>query len=171
MKKFFAMAILAAFMCVVPNSGAFAQTEINYFTPEQVVKYNVYEYPSPDSYFYLPNNFQTEFTITNGKFFMIENHDFLSDRKIDIDVYFYSHCDTLMGKVRIREGSMVHRISIPHKPNTLECKELKVKIVNRTSTNKDFKFLVFEPVNAVKGVPTPNSKYICGDECCGNKEK
>ena len=144
------------------GANAFAQNESNYLTPNKIIKYNIYEYPSDDSYFYLPQNFQTEFIVTNAKFFGIKYDEFISDLALDLDVYFYTPEDVLMGHVKIKKTDAANRFTIPHKANTLKCSTLKVKIINRAKFNKDFKFVVYQPVNSVEGVPVPGSKYIYG---------
>lgn len=163
MKRFLAFVLVTAFAFVMVGSQAQAQGEMNYITPEKTIKYTLYEYPGEDTYFYLPPKFQVEFTTANAKFFSLQYNEFIAERDVDIDVYFYTPEDKLIGKVNLRATDAANKFSIPHKANTLLCPELKVKVVNKSKSNKDFKFVVFKPVSSVEGVPVPGSKYIYGE--------
>ncbi len=169
LKRVFALVMFAAFALMM-TQGAFAQKEINYFTPTEVMKYNLYKYPSNDSYFYLPYRFKSEFCIANGKYFAIENDEFLGTRRLNMDVEFYypgvnGGADKLIERVKVRSSRVTY--SIPHKFNTIDGCDLKVRIINRDKNNKDLRFLVYVPVNAVAGVPTGKVNYGTYTPDCG----
>jgi hypothetical protein len=47
---------------------------------------------------------------------------------------------------------------VPHTNNTLLYDTIKVKIQNYSGHNKDFKFIIYDPKDPVKGTPIPPAK-------------
>lgn len=159
MKRLVSLAIFAAFIMVFAQ-GAFAQSEVTFRTPMDTLKYTVQEFPSAESYFYLPYAYKTEFTIpATAKFFKINMLDVYGDSTMNFDVKFYypgnaDKKDTLIGALRVKSHNVTY--SVPHKTDALTADtNIKVVIVNRVKsrTNKDFRFEIYSPVNPVNGVP------------------
>ncbi|MDQ7822956.1 MAG: hypothetical protein RDV48_09205 [Candidatus Eremiobacteraeota bacterium] len=156
-KRFTAIALLAVCAFIVMFAGqAWAQDEKLFHTPADTHRYNVYHYPTGQSYFYLPHEFETKFDSNNGKFFQIEYNEFFCDPLINLEIYFYTPNNTLFGKVRVRQA--YKSFCVPHTNNTLLYDNIKVKIRNYSGHNKDFKFVIFDPKEPVKGVPIPPAK-------------
>lgn len=158
LKKFALLGIFAVAFVFCAAGNVFAQGEVNFYTPVDTVTYNVYTYPSGTSHFYLPNRFETEFEIANGKFFYIEYNNFVGETDCNFDVYFFAPNGERMAKMKVSNTSQA--FSIPHKNNTLAADTLTVKIVNNAKGNKDFKMVVLSPKNAVMGVPGPKAKLL-----------
>jgi len=144
-----------AFVLFLAGNGV-AQEEKLFPTPVDTVRYNVYHYPTGESYFYLPHEFETKFDSNNGKFFMIQYDEFMCDPRLNIEIYFYTPNNSLFGKVRVRQAYKM--FCIPHTNNTLLYDSIKVKIRNYSGHNKDFKFVIYDPKDPVKGTPIPPPK-------------
>ncbi len=168
-KKIAVFSFFIAGLFIASCIGAFAQSENGYHSPATSMQYTKTAYPEGNAYFYLPANFETEiFEVVNGKFFNIQYFEYFSDPKANFEVHFYTPCGVEFGVVYV--DSKNASVSVPHKANTLLPEKLKVKIVNRSKTNKDFKFVMFTPTNAIPGVPCEKSKPVCADGCCGYTE-
>lgn len=147
--------VMAAFVVFLTGRG-FAQEEKLFHSPVDTHRYNVYHYPTGNSYFYLPNEFETKFDSNNGKFFMIQYDEFLCAPGINLEIYFYTPNNVLFGKVRVRQSYKV--FCVPHVNNTLLYDSIKIKIKNYSGHNKDFKFVIYDPKDPVKGVPSAPQK-------------
>ena len=158
LKKIAVLSFLVAGLCFTSTVGVSAQDQ-GYHSPAYTMQYTRTAYPDGNNYFYLPPSFETEmFEVTNGKFFKIQYTDFMGEVQAKFDVHFYTPNGVEFGKVRVDETNTT--VSVPHKANTLLPETIKVKVVNRSKTNKDFKFVMFVPTNAVKGVPTQGTPVI-----------
>ena len=82
----------------------------------------------------------------------------MSEMHEKFHIHLYTPNGVECGKVRVDETNAT--VSVPHKANTLLPETVKVKVVNRSKTNKDFKFVMFVPTNAVKGVPTQGAPVV-----------
>ena len=164
LKKLAVLSFLVAGLFVASSTPATAQVDKGYHSPAYTTQYTKTVYPEGNNYFYLPPSFETEmFEVTNGKFFTIQYTEYFGDARARFDVHFYTPNGVEFGKVRVDETNAT--VSVPHKANTLLPETVKVKVVNRSKSNKDFKFVMFTPTNAVKGVPTQGSKvYYDGTE-------
>jgi hypothetical protein len=148
--------LLVAALTVLLIGKVIAQEEQLYHTPVDTLRYNVYTYPTGESYFYLPHEFEKKFDCQNGKFFMIKYDEFHCDPNLNLEVYFYTPNNTLFGKVRVRQSYKM--FCVPHTNNTLLYDTIKVKIQNYSGHNKDFKFMIYDPKDPVKGTPIPPAK-------------
>lgn len=167
-KRFAVLSFLIAGLFIAATCGAFAQ-EKGYHSPGTTQQYNKTVYPEGNNYFYLPNRFETEvFEVENGKFFGIDYYEYFTVPKCDYEVIFYTPCGVEFGRTRL--FSTNGTFSVPHKANTLIPEKIKVKVINHARDNKDFKFVMYTPSNAVKGVPTAKAKHVCKDGCCGYTE-
>jgi hypothetical protein len=148
--------LVVAAVCVLLIGRVIAQEERLYHTPVDTLRYNVYTYPTGESYFYLPHEFEKKFDCKNGKFFMIKYDEFHCHPGLNLEVYFYTPNNTLFGKVRVQQAYKM--FCVPHTNNTLLYDTIKVKIQNYSGHNKDFKFQIYDPKDPVKGTPIPPAK-------------
>jgi len=148
--------LVAVAFVMVLTGQAFAQDEKLFHTPVDTIRYNTYIYPTGESYFYLPHEFETKFDSNNGKFFMVKYDEFMCDPRLNLEVYFYTPNNVLFGKVRVQQA--YKSFCVPHTNNTLLYDNIKVKIRNYSGHNKDFKFVIYDPKEPVKGVPIPPAK-------------
>ena len=128
------------------------------YSDRELSKYDIYSYPTGIKQFYLPRNHEVKFDIHNGKFFKIEYWTFIHvvtrETDLDLNVDFYEPTGKFIATVRIFELTQNKAISIPHNANSVNYDRLVVIVKNRSnSQNKDFKFVVMDPVDPVKGVP------------------
>lgn len=136
-----------------------AQEEKLFHSPVDTYRYTVYSYPAGESYFYLPSNYQVKFDAHNGKFFMIKYDEWVCDGFLRLEILFYTPNDELFGRVFVEKAYIGHCIPHKHNPdNTLKYDSIKIKIVNHSGHNKDFKFIIYDPTNPVKGHPVPLPK-------------
>ena len=140
LKKLAVLSFLVAGLFVASSTPATAQVDKGYHSPAYTTQYTKTVYPEGNNFFYLPPNFETEmFEVTNGKFFTIQYTEYFGDSRARFDVHFYTPNGVEFGKVRVDETNAT--VSVPHKANTLLPETVKVKVVNRSKANKDFKFV------------------------------
>lgn len=167
-KRFAVLSFLIAGLFIAATCGAFAADE-GFHSPGTTMQYTENLYPEGNNYFYLPAKFETEiFEIPNGKFFGIQYFEYFLVPKNDFEVIFYTPCGVEIGRKRFNSVNTTY--SVPHKANTLIPEKLKVKVINHSNDAKDFKFVMYTPLNAVNGVPSAKAKPICKDGCCGYTE-
>jgi len=152
------LAALVLFISVFMVGNSFAQVEWKYHSPEELIHYNVYTYPGSEGYFYLPPNYEVNFEANNGKYFLIDYQEWMEDHRVSFDIYFYSPKGELFAKTHCKAANVVY--CIPHVPNTLAYETIKVRIVNKRGHNKDFRFVIYDPIGAVKGIPSSDPLQV-----------
>jgi hypothetical protein len=135
--------------------------------------YNVYMYPNLNQGFYLPDNYETRFDIHNGKFWMLEYHEFQAEDRapffdaiqiqtpkaveLRCTIAFYTPRGELIKDTgdRIRPNWFY---TTPMNRTSLEYDRLEVRIRNHSHFNRDLRFVVMDPVDAVRGTPVPQNR-------------
>jgi hypothetical protein len=77
---------------------------------------------------------------------------------MDMDVSFYTPRGELIKTLRpIRPNWWV---SVPHNKVSLEYDRLQVRVRNYSKFNRDVRFHLLDPVDAVKGTPIPGPRDV-----------
>lgn len=182
-KRFAGWTLVASTLVVLALAGGLMRSpahaeenlgEHNIITDIGNYKYVTYLYPNLNQAFYLPKQYETRFDIHNSKFWKIEYYEVYGEGRsymvpaIDMnspqyvtlrfDVSFYTP-----------RGELIHTYNqlrpnwwyaVPHNTTSLEYDRLQVRIRNRTRESRDFRFLVLDPVDPVKGTPIPPGRDI-----------
>jgi hypothetical protein len=151
MKLIFKTAIITIIAIIFFSSYISAQNERNFHIPVDTSKYNLSGYPAGDSQFNIPYGFETNFEITNGKYFYLQFEDVIGDTECNIDVYFYTPNGKQISKQHIKYLNSSYNIA--QNGESITSSILKVKILNNGKVNRSFKMIVAVPKDVINAVP------------------
>lgn len=146
--KSFVMALILLFSFCV---NASAQDERDYHIPVDTVKYELYAYPPNNAQLNIPNGFEANFSISNGKYFYLQFEDAIGIAECNMDVYFYTVDGNQISKQHIK--FLNNSYNVPQNAESIKASELKVKITNNGKINRNFKMIVAVPKNSINGTP------------------
>lgn len=182
-KKFASFMVLAAALVTLGVSivaiGLPARAEENLGDHDVITelghyKYTTFLYPNLSQAFYLPPKYETRFDIHNGKFWKVEYYEWIGEERsplltgirqepnrdvhLRFDLAFYTPRGELIQRLNLFRPNWWY--SLPHNKVSLEYDRLQVRIRNHTVGNRDFRFVVLDPVDPVKGTPIPPARDI-----------
>lgn len=173
-----AIMLLLAGLAIFPTDQAKAEENLgehSFVTEIGGYKYGTYLYPNLNQAFWLPNNFETRFDIHNGKFFKIEYLEWIGPERslvtpgirqeplrcIDLKMtleFFNPRGERIAPPWDYVRPNWWH--AIPHGQTSLEYDRLQVRLRNHSLASRDLRFVVLDPVDPVKGTPTPTRRDI-----------
>ncbi len=176
MRKFTATLFLLATLSLgtlavtaVPAMAEEDMGQVNYQTDLGPFSYNVAQYPSHSTNFFFYPNSYVEFSVKNGKYWMLETSRFNmsmstgrkcysdllgiaardSSRLENFVVKFYTPDGVEIGSYK--DARVNNPWSVPRDGENYE--NIKVRIENHSSQNIDARFIVWDPIDPVMAQP------------------
>lgn len=165
---------LAVMMVRCPAGAEENLGEHNVVTDYGNYKYVTYLYPNLNQAFYLPKDYEVRFDVHNCKFYKLEYYEHVGDSRDEIkygieaqaplyvtlnfDISFYTPRGEL---IQTHKQIMPNWwFCVPHNSTSLEYDRMQIRIRNHTKYVRDFRFIVMDPVDPVKGTPIPPGRDI-----------